>query len=116
MANRERGEVEVQALGKTWTLKLGVNAMCEIEDATGKSITEIGSLLSNPKTATIRMLRTVMWGALQDRHEGTGIKEAGDLIDEIGMDQAGVKIGEAFSAATPGAKGGESRPRKATAG
>lgn len=115
MANRERGEVEFQALGKNWTLKLGTNAMCEIEDATGKSITEIGQLLSDPKTATMKLVRAVMWGGLQEHHDGVTVKEVGSIIDGIGMAEAGRLIGEAFTAASPDAKEGESRPPKATA-
>jgi hypothetical protein len=116
MANRERGEVEFQSLGKAWTLKLGVNAMCEIEDATGKSISEIGALLGDPKTATIKLLRTVMWGALRDHHDDIAAKDVGAVIDGIGMNEAGRLIGEAFTAATPEVKEGDGRPRKATAG
>jgi hypothetical protein len=116
MANRERGEVEFQSLGKTWTLKLGINAMCEIEDATGKSISEIGALLGDTKTATIKLLRTVMWGALRDHHDDITVREVGAIIDGVGMNEAGRLIGEAFTAATPDAKDGAARPPKATAG
>lgn len=116
MANRERGEVEFQSLGKTWTMKLGVNAMCEIEDATSRSIAEIGALLGDTKTATIKLLRTVMWGALKDHHDDIAMKEVGAIIDGIGMNEAGRLIGAAFTAATPEAKDGGDHPPKATAG
>lgn len=115
MANRERGQVGFQAGGKAWTIKLGVNAMCEIEDATDKSISEIGVLLGDPKTATIKLVRAVMWGGLQEYHDGVTVKEVGGIIDDIGMAEAGKLIGEAFTAASPDAKGGETHPRKATA-
>lgn len=115
MANRERGDVEFQSLDQSWTLKLGVNAMCEIEDATEKSILEIGELLNNPKTVTIRLLRTVVWAALREYHGDIDVKQAGAVIDGIGMNEAGRLIGEAFTAATPKPKGGDNRPQKATA-
>ena len=115
MANKERGEVDFQALGKTWIMKLGVNAMCEIEDATGKSISEIGVLLGDPKTATIKLVRAVMWGGLQEHHDGVTMKEVGGIIDGIGMSEAGKLIGDAFITASPDAKVGEPHPRKATA-
>lgn len=113
MANRERGEVEFKAQGKSWKMKLGVNAMCEIEDQSGKSISEIGQLLSDQKTATIKIVRAVLWGALQEYHDGISIREVGAIIDDIGMAEAGRLIGEAFTAATPDAKGGEGHPTKA---
>lgn len=116
MANRERGEVEFQALGKSWTMKLGVNAMCEIEDATGKTISEVAVLLKDPKTATVKLMRAVMWGGMREHNDDIPVNEVGSIIDAIGMAEAGRLIGEAFTAASPDAKGGASRPpRKATA-
>jgi hypothetical protein len=116
MANKERGEVTFEALGKPWTMKIGTGAMCEIEGATGKSITEVGQELGNPKTASLTLMRAVFWGALQDRHEGTTLKECNAIIDDIGMQRAGVLIGEAFQLAFPQQqKEGVTRPPKATA-
>ena len=113
MANRERGEVSFDASGKTWTMKLGTGAMCEIEGLTGKGIAEIGQLLGNEKTATITLMRAVFWGSLQEHHDGTTIKDCSGLMDEIGMESVGRLIGEAFQAANPKAKEGGTRPPKA---
>lgn len=116
MANRERGEVSFEASGKSWTMKIDTNAMCEIEAMTGKGIAEIGQLLGNEKTATMTLMRAVFCGALQQHHGGITLREAGGLIDEIGAEQAGLLIGQAFEAAFPAAKAGEARPRKAATG
>lgn len=115
MANLQRGEVSFKAKGQEWKVKLGTNAMCEIEDATGKSIIEIGELLGNQKTATLKLVRDVLWGGLQEFHAGIDLKKVGTLIDDIGMAAAGQLIGQAFTAATTGsqAKGGGSHPKKA---
>lgn len=116
MANRERGEVSFEASDKTWTMKLGTNAMCEIEEATGKGMAEIGELLSNDKTATIGLMRVVFWGALHAFHQDLTTAQAGELIDEIGATRAGQLIGEAFTAARPVEKAGAgSRPPRAAA-
>ncbi len=117
MANAERGEVSFEASGKTWTMKIGTNAMCEIEGLTGKGIAEVGRLLGNEKTASITLLRAVFWGSLQEHHEGISLKECAGLIDEVGTETIGQKIGEAFQTAFPKAKEGAARPLKApTAG
>lgn len=116
MANAERGEVSFEASGKTWTMKIGTNAMCEIEAASGKGIPEIGALLGNEKTASITLMRAVFWGALQDHHDGTSIKECSALMDQLGADRVGQLIGEAFTAANPKKKEGAARPPKATTG
>ncbi len=115
MANAQRGEVSFEASGKTWTMKIGTNAMCEIEDLTGKGISEVGQLLGNEKTASITLLRAVLCGSLQEHHEGITPRECSALMDEVGIDIIGQKIGEAFQAAFPKAKAGGSRPPKATA-
>ncbi|WP_315920440.1 hypothetical protein [Mesorhizobium sp. SP-1A] len=115
MANRERGEVAFDALGQSWTLKLGTNAMCEIEDATGKTFSEVGELMGDQKRVTIKLMRTVFWGALREQHEDVTIKQAGAVIDDIGMQEAGRLIGEAFQAAMPEQKEGAARPPKAAA-
>lgn len=117
MANRERGEISFSALGQDWKIKLGTNAMCEIEDKTGKSIIEIGQLLGDQKTATLKLLRVVLWGGLQQYHEGIDLIKVGLIIDDIGMAKAGELIGEAFAAATSAtsAKGGGAHPKKAAA-
>ncbi len=115
MANEQRGEVSFEASGKTWTMKFGTTAMCEIESATGKNITEIGKVLSDPNTATITLMRAVFWGSLQHKHEGISLKACGDLMDDIGVSRTGELIGEAFQAAFPSKKADDENPRKATA-
>lgn len=115
MGNAQRGEVSFEADGKTWTMKIGTQAMCEIEGATGKTIGEVGNLLGNEKTASMTLMRAVFWGALQHHHSGLSLKDAAGLIDEIGGAEAGALIGKAFEAAFPKAKEGGSRPPKATA-
>lgn len=115
MGNLQRGEITFQASGKTWTMHIGTNAMCEIEAMTDKTISEVGKLLGDEKTATLTLMRAVFWGSLQDHHEGITIKECSVLIDEIGMQAVGGLVGQAFQAAFPKAKAGVSRPPKATA-
>jgi hypothetical protein len=107
MANAERGEVSFEASGKSWTMKIGTEAMCQIEDLTGKGIAEVGQLLGNEKTASITLLRAVFCGSLQEHHEGITPKECSKLMDEVGVDVIGQKIGEAFSVAFPTAKKGK---------
>lgn len=101
MANRERGEVSFEADGTSWTMKIGTGAMCEIEEKTGKGIAEVGALLSDPKTASISMMRAVFWGSLITHHKGTTIEKCNELIDELGMAKTAELIGEAFKLAFP---------------
>lgn len=121
MANPHRGEVGFEVDGKSWVLKLGTTAMCEIETLTGKTITEVGRLLADEQTASMTLMRAVFWGGLQDRHEGITIRDASVLMDAVGMERVGSLIGQAFEAAFPAtkadpeAKAGSARPPRATA-
>lgn len=114
MSNRNRGDISFEANGKTWTMKIGTQAMCEIEGVTSKTIAEVGRLLGDENTASISLMRAVFWGALQAHHEGVTLKQAAEVIDGVGMAEAGRLIGEAFQAAMPQKKGGDARPPAAT--
>lgn len=117
MANDIKGEVGFKALDKDWTLKLGNGAVRHVENETGKTFPQIGQQLSNEKTASITLLTQVFHAALLRHHPETTIDDCDDIIDEIGHEQAGTLLGKAFQLMQPkAAKGGENRPRKATAG
>lgn len=103
MGNKQRGEVSFEADGNQWTMKIDTNAMCEIEDLTGKGIAEVGQLLANPKTASIKLLRSVFMGALSANHELSS-KQVGELMDEIGVQRTGELVGKAFELAFPDQK------------
>jgi len=111
MANPHRGEV---ALGDH-TLVFSINAICDLEDALGRSITEIGTEMETG--LSMRTLRAVIWAGLQERHPGTSEKQAGDIISEVGVPAAGEAVSAAFAAAFPQAEaeGKKARPRKGAA-
>lgn len=83
MANRERGEIEVAARGKVYTLALTTNGACEIESASGRLFEDI--CLGVQKYA-IRDMRWLLWGALQEYHaqEIKTPADAGKFIDDAG--------------------------------
>lgn len=105
MANAQKGEVSFEALGQTWTMKLGTNAMCELEDLTGKGIIEIGEMFEDERTFTLNMLRQMFFCSLLDHHENVSLRKAGSLVDELGMGEAIEKLRGAFLAALPEQKG-----------
>jgi hypothetical protein len=115
VANDMRGEVEFQALDRTWTLKIGTGAMRAIENETKQPITMVGKLLDNEETASITLLASIFRAGLQRHHPDVSVEMCDDIIDDIGPAEAGTLIGKAFSAAQGRKKGGGARPRKATA-
>lgn len=112
MANRETGGVDFTANGKTYTLRFSTNALCELEDATGKGAIAVAEEMNSPNNVRIKTLRAMFWAGLTDCHEGITIRDAGDIMGEIGVDKAGPLIGEAFQAAFPDAEAGETEKGK----
>jgi hypothetical protein len=83
MANRQRGEVEIAARGKVYTLALTTNGACEIENASGRLFEDI---CAGIQKYAIRDMRWLLWGALQEYHadEIKTPADAGKFIDDAG--------------------------------
>ena len=113
MANSIRGEVGFTAGGAAYVLVLGANALCELEDALGRPMAELGEAMKTGGTQ-FTILRQVFWAALQDRHEGLSLTDAGRLMDAVGLIEAGRLISEALRLAFTENKGGSDagHPRK----
>lgn len=95
MGNKHRGEVSFEAMGQTWRLRYGTNALCEIEAAFGEGINATLAKLQSDDPS-IRTMRTIMACGL-----GVSGDEAGDIMDEIGMERSGELIGQAMTLAFP---------------
>jgi hypothetical protein len=83
MANPERGEIDLTVGGRTYTLKLSMNAAVALEKKLNKSI---GDIMRDAGNLKFQSIRTVIWLLLQKYH-ATDFKteeSVGDLIDEAG--------------------------------
>jgi hypothetical protein len=109
MANPVKGEVEFVVGDKTYTLKLGHNGRAEAEAVLGKTWGEIGDEFRNPETITHGTVRGILWAALRQFHSKLSLFDVGDMMDEVGDEYVGTKIGEAMLAAAP--KGAADRPQ-----
>ena len=83
MANRERGEMDLTAGDKTYTLKLTTNATCELEDLSGKVLDDIMRQLAKGSS---KALRWILWASLQEYHADVAkdVKDVGPIIDAAG--------------------------------
>ncbi len=100
MANPERGEVELVAGERTYTLFLSTNALCAMEKRQGKSY---GQILSAIMALDIVALRAMTYAVLQ-RHNANLFKteeQVGDLIDRVGMKAVKDAMVELFTLNTP---------------
>lgn len=83
MANKERGEVRLAAGDDTYTLKLTINACCELEERSGKYFDDV---VAAANAGSLIYVRWLLWATLQEHHAKT-VKtpaDAGRVIDRMG--------------------------------
>lgn len=97
MANRERGEMSVQAKdGTIYTFALGLNAQCELEERLEQSGTGGAHARYQDFLKTIddaRKIRLLFWAASRRHHPELSEAQVGAIVDD-----AFVGIGEIMSA------------------
>lgn len=81
MANRQRGELEIDLGGRSYTLKLSLNSMCEMEGASGRPFPQIVTQVAR---GSLTDLRAFLWAALREHHPDLTIQAVGDLIEKAG--------------------------------
>ena len=115
MANPHRGEVEMKAPSGTFTLRLSINAIAEIENLLDQGINEIAASLADASRMRLATLRAIVWGGLRENHPDLTLFAAGDLISEVGVDGITDAVQQAFTLAFPKADD-DSPPPKAGQG
>lgn len=103
MANPHRGEVELKAGEKTYTLVFTINAVCELESHLNKSVTEIVGSMDR-----ITVVRAVLWAGLQHHHKLT-LEEAGDIMHAAGAAATSAAINQAMTLAFPAPEAGKTK-------
>lgn len=112
MANPSRGQVPLIAGDKEYRISYGVNALCELEDAFGKSVQKIvDEDLSDDKNVRMSSVRKVIWAGLIDSEPDITVIEAGNIADLATIPVCMEAISKAFALAFPEAKGPKN-PRK----
>lgn len=110
MANPHRGEVTFEVDGKSYTLMLNTNAICELEAEMNKGIDEIAMSMTRLST-----LRGMLWAALRAHHPEVTLPEAGAMIDKVRRTSAMKAVNDALAAAfpkpDPDAKAGPENPQ-----
>lgn len=87
MANREKGEVEIEVKGKTYVLALDINAMAWLEDRLSTPEREISfhqfydRIEKHKKISDIRL---ILWAALQKHHPASTVEDAGNVMQAAG--------------------------------
>lgn len=86
MANPERGEVALKVGDRTYVLVLDMDAICMAEEAMSRpgELVTIGQIFIAAAHKSQRHLRSLVWAALQRHHPQMDLKQAGDLVVELG--------------------------------
>lgn len=121
MANKFKGQAELSytvedddgnETNQVRKLQLDANAFCEIEEATGHNLGQMLEGLQDPAKMSMRTVRGIVYGALQRNHPSpdlaTGLRDAGDVISNAGLET----VMQAIRDAATGAMGGGSKKTK----
>lgn len=102
MSTKRQGFVALRAGDRALTLRFSNNAMCLYEELSGGPFTDVLKLFEGAKTGTLHFsaIRNLLVAGLSDTLEVTP-REAGEIIDEAGLELTVEKIGEAIEAALP---------------
>lgn len=92
MANPIKGEVGFSVEGQDYTLLLDLNALCEVEDHIP------GIMNGAADLASLKAVRALFWGGLQEHHAGITMRDAGRLVQALGLADAAAKVAEAMKA------------------
>lgn len=110
------GTVEFQVGGKTYSMRLSTNAQVRYQRAAGETMLAGLDEVENDPSDTER-LRRLIWASMS-HVDGMTEEDAGDIMDEMGVQQAFQRLTEAVTAAYPGvveaAGGNGQRVKRAT--
>lgn len=125
MANRERGEREIEIGGKKYTTVMDLEAMCRLEDywsdAYGKETT-FAEVMEKGMKGSIKHARSILWASLLRHQPDVQIADVSGITfvelqqqmaivasasapDERDLKEAGVKAGRPRKAQVNGATG-----------
>jgi hypothetical protein len=99
LGNPQKGEVDLKAGEKTYRFRLSMNTLCEMEDHFGKTFNEIMADLG--EKPSMKGLRTVVMFGLRDNEPAPNEKEAGQVIDEVGVTAINEALKKAIKTAFP---------------
>jgi hypothetical protein len=95
MANPNRGEVELKAGDKTYTLAFTINSVCELETMLDKSVGEVVADMGR-----VSVVRAVLWAGLRHHHK-VDLEQAGQIMHEAGAAVTAQAINQALAMAFP---------------
>lgn len=115
--NTLKGEVSFQALGETFTLAYPIDTLIVIEAHYDRPFTELAADLLSDRLRFVDVRKLFGFGLIAKRpmDEESAFALAGQIVGELGVQEAGYKMGlsllHLFAKAEPGAAGAGPRKR-----
>lgn len=81
MANKKRGETDIEFEGERLTLKLTTNSICDLEEATGLGVIKVMAKLQSGVEMQVRDIRIILWALMLDAKPDATLEEAGRAAD-----------------------------------
>lgn len=95
--NRARGEIALP--GTDYVLRYSINALCDVESEAGLNLPQVFAEMEGGKTPSFSILRALLWAGLRETSPKLTVRDAGNILGEVGAGEAGRVIGEALVAA-----------------
>ncbi len=92
MANKHRGEVEIELGGKTYALRPSFQCICEIEAQTGLTIVALARRYGAGNFGMTDAAVIVTAGMKAAGEEGASLQKVGDMIFLGGLDKIGAAL------------------------
>lgn len=117
MANKLKGEVDLEAGGKNYALVYTHDALIELEDQLDRGIVailkEIQEWSKDPDKIRLGMVRSLLWAGLRKHHPEIDLIAAGELIaDAGGIGKVMTVVGEGMRRSFESSETKDPRPTK----
>lgn len=92
-----------------YKLEFNFNAICEAEEILGP----LPALVKDRKAfEAAKTVRALLWAMMLEHHPDITLKQAGTIIEEVGLDKADAAVQSAFVKAYPDAFNDDGSPKK----
>ncbi len=109
MTNKHKGEFSFDALGKTWTGRLSLNVLAELEEKFDMGTAELFAMIETKPR--IKHLIALFHAGMRRNHPELTPEIVGELLGEVvearGLDAVGDIFSDATAAAFPNRQGGD---------
>lgn len=92
MKNENQTPVTVEHEGETFTLRLGFNAMCDVEEELGRGFLELAEDMRQGKVRLTDLL-AIFHACFRDNHPGAERARVVAIVESIGPQRMGELIG-----------------------